>query len=217
MEEILDIVRAGNPRSSLTHAIDHRAIVLRQIQSDIQARSPRLIRVIVDTTTHTIYIIVTILQGKSLIIARISPRLRFLPIILGSVIALSVLILQSRQIINPVNRDITLIRDRYTLVFLTGFSSNQDNAITGTHTIQSGRSTLQHRDGLYILRINIIQAGTQVYSGTFRIIISDRHTVHNDQRLVITKRGITANHDILRRTNLSTLRSNLHTGDLTGK
>ncbi len=214
LEEILNVIRLRNPRSSLPNPIHHRAIKLRQLQTDIQTRSPRLIRIIINTATISIYIRISHRRGEILIR---TIETAGLPIKLRTIVTLSVLILQTRQIINTIHRNISIITYRNTFVFFSRLRSNQNNTVTGTHTIKGSRTSFQDRDRLNILRIDIIQSRSQDNCATRRVIVRHRHTVYNDKRLVISEGRVSTDHDILRSANLSTLSGDLYPGNLPGQ
>ena len=97
--------------------------------------------------------------------------------------------------------EITVITHTETGFLGTFLGCNKDNTVTGTRSVKSCRiRSFQHGNTFNVIRINVECCATTVYTtieGSIAVIvIAERYTVYNPQRLVVVAQGrVTADGD----------------------
>ena len=148
-------------------------------------------------------------------------RQRILVFILSHNVALSVTILHFKSFGYLAPSEVAAIAYSESIFLATFFGCDQDHTVTGTRTVESGGiRTFQYRDRFNIFRVDIDGRTTTVDTtviGSIRVIIvTERYTVYNPERLVvICERRVTADCNLGRTTQASSGCIHLQTGYFT--
>ena len=141
--------------------------------------------------------------------------------VIGVEPALTETILDVRNTEDAAHLEGTVVGNLHGLVLLTALGGDDDGAVTGTGTVESGSGrTLEDGDGLDVLRVDISGLVTKV-DGVVQVLgthgaVGNRNTVDHIQRSIAGEGGVASDNDLLGGTG-TTGGGNLDTGDLTGK
>ena len=216
LEETLDVVRMGYPRSLLAVAVE-----LDELEAGVESGTPGFVVTVLDTAPVAVDIGEAVLLGIILIGQGAAAILIPLIVQFVTVITLTVAVLQLGDVRHAVEGDGTVVGNLHAGGLLTGLGGDEDNAVTGTHTVEGRGTTLEDGDGLDVLRVDIVQTGTEVHAAVGVVtgtlgIVGHRNTVHDDQRLLVGgEGGVTTDGDAGGCTDGTAEGVDLHAGDLT--